>query len=205
MNQAKNVSVGKPRTAGSAWRAPLGTPLPTGAADKLDAAFEGLGYLSEDGLVNANSPESDSIKAWGGDTVFSYQKSRPDKFTFTMIEALNPSVLKAAYGDSQVTGELETGLTVTANSDQHEASSWVFEMLLRGGILKRVVLPSASVAELGEITYKDDTAIGYKLTLSAEPDENGNTHYEYMVRGGAAAETGSGEPQEPDGTEEEKA
>lgn len=190
MNQAKNVSVGKPRTAGSAWRAPLGTPLPANASDKLDAAFEGLGYLSEDGLVNANSPESDSIKAWGGDTVFSYQKSRPDKFTFTMIEALNPSVLKAAYGDSRVTGTLETGLTVTANSSQQEASSWVFEMLLRGGILKRVVLPCASVAELGEITYKDDTAIGYKLTLSTEPDENGSTHYEYMVKGGQNAPGG---------------
>lgn len=195
MNQATNVSVGKPRTGGSAHRAPLGTSLPTDARTELDVAFEGLGYLSEDGLVNSNSPESDSIKAWGGDSVYTYQKSRPDKFTFTLIEALNSSVLKAAYGDAQVSGDIDTGLTVTASGAQQEESSWVFEMLLRGGVLKRVVLPCAAVAELGEITYKDDTAIGYKLTLSATPDAKGNTHYEYIVKGSKAE----------DGDEEDKA
>ncbi len=186
MNQAANVSVGKPKTTGSAHRAPLGTTLPTNAKTALDAAFVGLGYLSEDGLVNANSPESDSIKAWGGDTVYNYQKAKPDTFSFTLIEALNPEVLKAAYGSKNVTGSLADGLTVAANSSQPEDGVWVFEMILRGGVLKRVVLPCASVTELGEITYKDDEPIGYALTLSAMPDASGNTHYEYLVKGGAA-------------------
>ena len=43
---------------------------------------------------------------------------------------------------------------------------------------------------MGEITYKDDTAIGYALTLSATPDAKGNTHYEYIVKGGETAAGG---------------
>ena len=46
-------------------------------------------------------------------------------------------------------------------------------------MLKRVVLPDAKVGEVGDIVYKDDEAVGYELTLTALPDEDGNTHYEY--------------------------
>lgn len=59
----KNVTVGKPKKGGAIYRAPLGTALPTDAKSELDQAFKALGYCGEDGLVNANSPESDNIKA----------------------------------------------------------------------------------------------------------------------------------------------
>ena len=68
MADAKLVTVSKPKVGGAVWRAPLGTTLPTDATTALDKAFKSLGYISEDGMTNANSPESDSIKAWGGDT-----------------------------------------------------------------------------------------------------------------------------------------
>ena len=48
-------------------------------------------------------------------------------------------------------------------------------------MLKRVVLPDAKVGEVGDIVYKDDEAVGYELTLTALPDEDGNTHYEYLI------------------------
>ena len=60
---ATNVSVGKPGASGAIYRAPLGSTAPTDAETALDAAFVMLGYVSEDGLTNTNSPESDTIKS----------------------------------------------------------------------------------------------------------------------------------------------
>lgn len=180
MANASNVTTGKPKKGGAIFRAPAGTTLPTDATTALNAKFVCLGYCGEDGLTNANSPKSDNIKAWGGDTVLTYQSSKDDTFAFVLIEALNPDVLKAVYGDDNVTGTLEIGITVKANSDPQESAAWVIEQVMRGGAHKRIVIPSAAVTEVGEITYSDEDAVGYETTITATPDTDGNTHYEYI-------------------------
>lgn len=185
MANTANVSTGKPKIGGAVSCAPFGTALPEAADTELDAAFKNLGYCSEDGMTNSNSPESDSIKAWGGDVVLSYQEGKADTFTFKLIEVKNVEVLKAVYGDKNVDGTLDEGLTVKANAAEQPPCSWVIDMILRDNVLKRVVIPYAAISEIGDIVYKDNDAIGYEITLTAMPDEQGNTHYEYLK--GAAA------------------
>lgn len=187
MTDAKNVSVGKPKIGGAVYRAPLGTTLPTDTVVELDAAFKGLGYISDDGLTNSNSPESDNTQAWGGDTVLTMQKSKKDEFKFTLIEALNIDVLKTVYGDDNVTGTLDAGVEIKANNKEMDDSSWVIDMVLKGGVAKRIVIPSAKISGVGDIEYGDDDAIGYETTIFATPDTEGNTHYEYMKGKGEVA------------------
>jgi hypothetical protein len=182
MSNAANVSTAKPKIGGAVYSAPLGSILPIDAATELDVAFKSLGYISEDGLTNANTPESEIIKAWGGDTVASVQTGKEDSFTYTLIEATNIDVLKEIYGQDNVTGTLETGITIKANSKELEEHCLVIDMILKGGNLKRIVIPSGKVSEIGEISYADADAIGYETTIQAIPDEEGNTHYEYIQK-----------------------
>jgi hypothetical protein len=175
-----NVSTGKPSVSGGIWIADAGTSAPTDATTTL-TGFTALGYVSEDGLTNSNSPESDSGKAWGGDIVITYQTEKPDTFQFTLIGAKDIDVLEAVYGSSNVTGTLSTGITVTANATEAEEHVWVFEVVMRDNTYKRIVVPAGKVTEVGDITYTDDEIVGYELTVQAFPDTSNNTHYEYIV------------------------
>lgn len=182
MSNVENVSTAKPKVGGAIYSAKLGTELPTDPITELDSDFKSLGYVSEDGLTNENTPESEAIQAWGGDTVAVVQTSKEDSFTYTLIEATNVNVLKEVYGRDNVTGDLETGITIKANTKELEERTLVIDMILKGGILKRIVIPTAKVFELGEIEYVDEEAIGYETTVHALADKSGNTHYEYIQK-----------------------
>ncbi|MFN6834596.1 phage tail tube protein [Enterococcus hirae] len=182
MSKTENVSTAKPKIGGAIYSAPLGTTLPTDAVTELDDAFKSLGYISEDGLTNNNTPETDTIKAWGGDTVDVVQSEKADTFGYTLIEALNVEVLKEVYGPNNVSGSLDTMITIKANATLLEAHCLVIDMVLKAGVLKRIVIPNATVSEIGEISYADEDAIGYETTLTAMPDENGDTHIEYIQK-----------------------
>lgn len=183
MSDSKKVTTGKPKVGGGVSRAPLGTTLPVNATAELDAAFKNLGYISDAGVVNSNSISSTAIKAWGGDTVYDAQTDKTDTFKFTLLEVLDPEVIKVPYGDDNVSGDLDTGITVQANSKEQQYKSWVIDTILNDNVLKRTVIPSGKVTAVEDISYVDGALVGYGVTVSAVPDESGNTHYEYIVKG----------------------
>lgn len=178
MSNVNNVTAGKPKTGGAISIAATTATLPTDATTALGEAFAGLGYVSEDGLTQGITRDSEAIKAWGGDTVMTTQTDFAETFTFTLIEALSADVRKAVYGDSNVTGSLSDGLTTIVNSAELPAKAWVFDMNLNGAV-SRIVVPNGKITEVGEITYADGEPVGYEVTVTALPDTSGNCSYEY--------------------------
>lgn len=180
MATSTNVSVGKPKVAGAIYVAPAGTALPTDASTELASEFVSLGYVSDAGVVNSENNETNSVKAWGGDTVLSALTGREDTWKATFIEALNVDLLKEIYGAENVTGTLSTGIKISAKATERAAKVWVIEMIMTNGVLKRVILPVGKITEIGDVSYTDGDAIGYEVTILAQPDSTGVSHYEYI-------------------------
>lgn len=183
-NDAKNVTSAKPQIGGAVFVAPLETPLPTDATAELNEAFKNLGFVSDEGLKNNNTASSKETKAWGGATVNSTQTEKTDKFQLELIEALNVDTLKFVYGDKNVTGTLETGIKIKAGAEESATQILVIDMILKDGILKRIVVPLAKLTEMGEISYNDEDGVGYDVTISAFLDGDGGSHYEYIAKKG---------------------
>ena len=181
MPDVSNVSTGKPKVAGAVYRAPVGTTLPTDASSSLAGAFVDMGYISEDGVTNSNSPTTEKVKDWGGRTVLILTTEKPDSFKLKFLESLNPNVLGAVYGESAVTVNALNGtIKVEVANDELSDQSWVIDMVMRGGALKRIVIPCAQLSEVADIVYKGDEPVGYELTLDDLPDSSGKYHYEYI-------------------------
>lgn len=180
---AENVSWGKPPIEGGIKVAPLGTKLPTAPDEALNAAFKSLGYVSEDGVVNTQSRDTDSIKAWGGDEVLLLYTGSTDEYAFTLIESMNVEVLKLIYGEENVTGTPETGLTVKVDSQPRPMRSFVIDTVQKDRTIKRMVIPKGEVIQDGDISYTDNDAIGFPVRIKCNKDEDGYSQYMYSKKG----------------------
>lgn len=178
-NTATNVTAAKPAVAGAVWVAPIGTTLPTDATTALGSTFTSLGFISADGLTNNVSSDTTEIREWGGTTVEVLEDNFSDEFSCTLIEGINPDVLKLVHGNA--TGSLSAGLSVIAGAADRTEQIFVVDMILRGGVVKRIVIPRGHITEVGEITYRRNQAVGYKITIAALYDTAiAGTHKEML-------------------------
>lgn len=178
-NTVTNVSASKPAAGGAVNVGATTATLPTATGGTL-TGFTSLGYLSDDGITNEKTIETEEVKAYGGDVVLQPQTGSKDSFSFTLIEVLNVDVLKEVFGASNVSGSLSAGIAVNVSGAELPERAWVIDTIMRGDVAKRMVIPKGKITEIGEITYNDSDAVGYEITITAFPDASNNTHYEYI-------------------------
>lgn len=156
------------------------TPSPVDAAEyptdsigtALTTPYVAAGFISEDGVTESNESDTEKIKAWGGDTVRVVQSDHTVTYSFTFLESKNKDVLKAVYGDDNVTAAGAV-TTVNVNASILEHRSWVFEMK-DGGHRIRIFVPDGQIINRGEVNYTHAGVISYEVTIEAFPDADGN-------------------------------
>ncbi|KFI50013.1 hypothetical protein [Bifidobacterium biavatii] len=180
-NSKKNVALGKPKASGCFYTAPAGTALPADATTALDKAFQTVGYISEDGVTNATDTENAEIKEMGGGIVLKEISGYGETFQFVMLET-NPVALAVRYGTDNVTSTGDN-ITVKHGMPDGESRVGVFEIMLGRNRVKRIVVPDYTNAEFGDTVYSAGEAVGYEVTLAANPSDliGGKTCVEYIA------------------------
>jgi hypothetical protein len=171
-NVAGNVIIGKPLVTGGVLTGPSGTALPTDTVEAPDPLIVAVGYVSDDGVTQAINTDSSDIKAWGGDTVRTVQTGHELTYKFTLIET-NDLSLAVYYGDDNVSA----GTAEIVKGDL-PYKVWVIEVK-DGDKRVRIVIPDGQVTDRGDITYKDDEAVAYEVTITCRADASGVKAYLY--------------------------
>lgn len=187
MPKSTEVRIGAPeqKTTGAIKHAPLGTTLPSlsdisMSGVTLDSAFTGDEYVSEDGLTLTPSMSTSDIKDWSGAVVRKVLESFDGTMKWTMIST-NEESLGVAFGADHVTASAATQtdgkkLKVELGAHIPESQSWVF--MMKDGDARIVILvPNGQVTEVGEVKFTAKDAVGWAVTLSCYPDENGECIY----------------------------
>lgn len=177
------ATTGKPKEIGGGiYRGQMGSIIPTDANSNLNEAFKNLGHISENGLTNGFEEENETFKDWSGEVVLEEQTSAKETFKYELIDVLDVEVLKEMFGDENVEGTLETGITVKSNSKERVAHPYIIDMIHANGILERIVIPNGKVTTRGEVTYKANDLVKFAITITAYPDENGDRSKRYIAK-----------------------
>lgn len=179
---ASNVTTAKQGATSTISIAPVGTALPTNATTALNAAFKALGHISEDGVTFSISRDSQDIKNMDGTTVYTPQTSVAGTIQFGLLEGLSVDAKGAMYGVDNVSGTLPSGITATFSGAEPDEVAIVFESILRGGVLHRVVVPRAKLTDTGDVVYKGDEGLIYDLTYTAMANDENELWNEYTAK-----------------------
>lgn len=191
MFSAENIGIGKGNPDGYAWVAPKGTKLPVDAKEAIDEAFKSLGYITDEGVTNSTEADSSDIKDWAGRVVKKIQNSFSENYQVGFYEA-RVTVLKTYYGDANVDDDGKGTITVRHNGAFTEERCFVLETLLTDTVIKRTVIPRGCIYERDDVEHSSESAVTFKGTITALPDAQGNTSYDYYYNT-ATGETTQGE------------
>ena len=190
-NNKKNTSLGKPMANGMVYVAPAGTALPTDATTALADTYKTVGFISEDGITNSIDTDTTTVTDAGGTTVINEISSYSETYQFAMLET-QADALGVRFESANVKSADGGKLTVDHKMPTGESKVYVFEILMTGNKVKRIVVPDGTVSEFGDTQYHAGDAIVYDVTIAANPSDliGGATSREYIAPIAQAASSG---------------
>lgn len=155
---------------GELSKAPIGATAPTDATTVLDAAFVGLGHISDDGVSLDPDETTQKTRAWGGQVVRAVTSESSLSLGLTLIEYTG-EVLEAFWRGSAVTEPGAGNFTFSIQAPTPDPSAWVLDFV--DGLKRyRFYVPRGEIIDRGEITLATGDAIGHEITIECLPDAN---------------------------------
>ncbi|TXS22386.1 phage tail protein [Streptomyces sp. adm13(2018)] len=164
---------------GGGWVAPLGTASPGDPQVQPLAPWLPLGALSDDGLVQGFEEDSQSFTPWGYTSpIRTTITSSIRTFSVTAWETGRTTVKGLQYRIPVEDLEPASGLTTfaeTASPVPDRRAFWF--VVLDGDLQLGFYVPQGEITERSDVTHKQDEVAGFQWTITAYPDESGNTVY----------------------------
>jgi len=156
---------------GELYVAPVGSSAPASATSSLDAAFVGLGYVSEDGVTESYDDTVEDIVAWQNATVVRSNTTQSTAtLSMTLIETKG-AVLELYHKGSSVEAVGAGQWRLDVKAPQPDERAFVLDVI-EGAKHVRIWVPRGEVRERGQIVYANGGPIGYEVTIVCYPDEN---------------------------------
>lgn len=156
--------------------APVGTPLPVSPVAALNAAFVGLGYLTEDGATLTVTPEVSDFGAWQSRDPIRREMTAREVQIAGALQQWNEDTVPFAFGGGAITspsagiyrfdlpeGALDERAVVLDAVDGANHLRWVF--------------PRGNVTEAVESQFQRSATALLPITFKALKPENGVTGY----------------------------
>jgi hypothetical protein len=179
----KNVYAAEPLAGGSLFVAPLETTAPTDASTALNASFNGLGFIGEEGFTETIERTTEDKKSFGGLTVKTLQTDFNVTYQFTMLDSLSGDVLKAVFGEENVTitpanASHGVQITVKKNANRRKKYSWVIDTQdSEFGARYRTYIPIGQIVTQEPVVIVHTDTIFYTVELKAFADASGQFAY----------------------------
>lgn len=144
----------------------LNTTAPTSATSSLPAAWKDLGYISEDGVDEENTQDSQKLKAWqNSKTVRTIVTDGETVFKFTMLQS-SKETLETYYGVAVGTD----GSFVFDPSAERPKRALVLDVIDGTKVIRKYA-PETQVTEVGTVSHKNGEVLGYEVTITAYRNE----------------------------------
>jgi len=180
---------------GGGWVADLGATAPASPLTQPVAPWEPLGAVSDDGLVYGFDEDSKEFTPWGLTSPFRTQITKSIRtFKMTLWETSRVAVQSIMYRipAADLAPDGTTNLTAFAEtaSPIPDRRAWWF-VVLDGSVAKGFYVPQGEVSDRSDVTFKQEEMSGYEITVTAYPDDAGNTVYHTDSVPATPAYTGS--------------
>ncbi len=167
---------------GGGWCVDLGADIPTAPTDftALTTPWHPLGAISDDGLKYGFDEDSQEFTPWGLSTPFRTEITKSIRTFGVTLWETNRAICKSvmyriplATFVPNVDGIFSFAESASPAPDRR---SWIFDVY-DGETMERFFVPQGEVTDRTDVTFQKTSMAGYEITVTAYPDEAGNSVY----------------------------